>query len=178
MGTTLCWKSSVSWLREIFSFWNWTTGSRASSRMKINSLGMNHLISQERRMLQHREFQKIKYGQWPINCTKFWMFQYNHKGMNSSSFLPKIAKNLENEQNRISPRGSSYDMKTSTIVGLIECDKTVQFLTFYRISFLRGTTSRCPISKKNISRNQLTELFQLRVVPIKVSMKGRTLLWA
>ena len=47
MGTTLSWKSSVSWLREIFSFWNWTTGSRTSSRMNINWLGMNHLISQE-----------------------------------------------------------------------------------------------------------------------------------
>ena len=30
--------------------------------------------------------------------------------------------------------------------------------------------------KENISHNELTELFQLRVVPIKVSIKGRTLL--
>ena len=64
MGTTLSWKSSVSWLREIFSFWNWTTGSRASSRMNINSLGMNHLISQEQLMLQHREFHRNQI--WPV----------------------------------------------------------------------------------------------------------------
>ena len=47
MGTTLSWKSSESWLREMLSFWNWTTGIRASNRMNIYSLGMNHLISQE-----------------------------------------------------------------------------------------------------------------------------------
>ena len=29
--------------------------------------------------------------------------------------------------------------------------------------------------KENISRNQFSELFQLRVVPIQVSTKGRTL---
>ena len=40
--------------------------------------------------------------------------------------------------------------------------------------------ARLPVvqfQKETISRNQLTELFPLRVVPLKVRIKGRTLIW-
>ena len=80
MGTTLSWKSSVSWLRETFSFWNRTTGSRASSRMNINSLGMNHLISQEQRMLQHQEFHR----------NQIWLVTYQLHEILNVSVLPQI----------------------------------------------------------------------------------------
>ena len=139
MGTTLSGKSSLSWLREIFSFWNWTTGSRASSRMNINSLGMNHLISQEQLMLQHQEFHRNQI--WPvtyklheilnvpvlpqINKFKFIFAQNSEKfeKWTCSYLLEGIVLGHENVHN--------------AIVELIECDKSVQFLTFYRISFLR-----------------------------------------
>ena len=39
-------------------------GRRASSQMNIHSLGMNHLISQERKTRQHREFHRNQI--WPI----------------------------------------------------------------------------------------------------------------
>ena len=61
---TLCWKSFVSWIHEIFSFRDWTKQSRASSRMKIYSLGMNHLTSQGPIMLHYRKFHRSEI--WPI----------------------------------------------------------------------------------------------------------------
>ena len=80
MGTTLSWKSSVSWLREISSFWNWTTGSRASSRMNINSLGMNHLISQEWNAIEIQKFHRFVAFDETHYCGRFHVEGWSPQG--------------------------------------------------------------------------------------------------
>ena len=80
MGTTLSWKSSVSWLREIFSFWNWTTGSRASSRMNINSLGMNHLISQEWNAIESQKLHRFVTLNESHYCGRFHVVGWSPRG--------------------------------------------------------------------------------------------------
>ena len=92
MGSTLSWKSSVSWLREIFSFWNWTTGSRASSRMNIYSLGMNHLISHDWNAVESQKLRRFVTFNEPYYCRRFHVIRRFPPGdtVKSVMFIPRI----------------------------------------------------------------------------------------
>ena len=89
MGTTLSWKSLMSWLREIFSFWNWTTGSCASSRMNIYSLGMNHLISQDLNMIESQKFRRFVIFNELYYCGSFHVLKRS-PSRDTVMFIPRI----------------------------------------------------------------------------------------